>query len=102
MRQRPISAHTHTLVRTVEPLLINRGPDLLLPLPPIMRSSLRTLDRPTGSAEEFEEVFLKAPKAVLMFTWVRGFVLVYASLVKGPHRNGAFYFVIRSSVRRRR
>ena len=47
------------------------------------------VDRPEGSAEEFDKVFLKTSFGVLLLTWVRSLALVYVSLVKGPHRNAA-------------
>ncbi len=34
----------------------------------------------------------------MLLTWIRGLSLVYASLVKGPQRNGAFCYPIKSPL----
>ena len=33
-----------------------------------------------------------------LLTWIRGLALIYAPLVKGPHRNAAIYYPIKSSL----
>jgi hypothetical protein len=79
-------------------LLSTQGAELLPTPPPV--ASLRAVDRPEGPAEEIDKIFLKTCFGVLLLTWVKGLVLVYASFVKGPHRSVASYFMIKSSVRR--
>jgi hypothetical protein len=44
-------------------------------------------DRPEGSAGEPQEGIYKTCFGVLLLIWIRSLALVYASLVKGPHRN---------------
>lgn len=68
----------------------NRGREHLLP--PESSAPGRSLGGAKGSAEEVEKVLYKTRKDVLRPTRIRVSALVWASLVKGPHRNGAFCF----------
>ena len=49
-------------------------PNSCLPRP--IESSSRVVDRPKGSAEEFEKVSQKTREDVLPLTWIRGLALV--------------------------
>jgi hypothetical protein len=84
-------------VRMAGPWHRAAGGLLLLPL--LLIVSSRVIDRPAGSAGEFDKVLLKTCFGVLLLTWVRGLALIYAIFVHDRYSDVATYFMIKGSIR---